>query len=215
MPTSTPSRTTLRSDARRNRERLVAAARTLFAREGVDASVEDITREAGLGMGTLYRHFPTKDDLIDAVLDEALADMVELAESAAAEEDGWTGLTGFLGRAFELQVANRGLREVFATRAANAPRIAAKRERISPALRRIVERAQAQGSLRPDFAAEDLPLLFWACDRVIDATAEVAPGYWRRYLALLVDGLRADGATPLPGRPLTRAQLERARKESR
>jgi AcrR family transcriptional regulator len=209
-PTAVP--TALRSDARRNRERLVAAARTLFAREGVDASVEDITREAGVGMGTLYRHFPTKDDLIDAVLDDAFAEMAELAESAAAEEDAWTGLAGFLARGLELQVANRGLRDVFATRAADAPRISAKRERILPPLRRVVERAQAQGSLRTDFAAEDLPLLFWAGDRVIDVTVEVAPEYWRRYVALLLDGLRAGGTTPLPGRPLTRAQLARARR---
>jgi AcrR family transcriptional regulator len=205
----------LRSDARRNRERIVASARKLFARDGVEASVEDITREAGVGMGTLYRHFQTKDELIDAVLDEALAEMVTQADAAAAEDDAWAGFSGFLEWALQRQAENRGLREVFATRAANAPRVAAKRERILPALRSLVERAQAQGSLRTDYAAEDLPLLFWAVDRVIEATADVAPDYWRRYAALLLDGLRAEGATPLPGRPLTLAELERARKASR
>jgi AcrR family transcriptional regulator len=212
MPTSTTDPTLLRSDARRNRDRIVAAARELFARDGVEASVEDITREAGVGMGTLYRHFQTKDELIDAVLEEALAEMVTQAEAAAAEDDAWAGLTGFLERALQRQAENRGLREVFATRSANAPRIAAKRERILPALRSLIERAQAQGSLRADYAAEDLPLLFWAVDCVIEATADVAPDYWRRYAALLLDGLRAEGATPLPGRPLTLAQLERARR---
>jgi AcrR family transcriptional regulator len=210
MATSTTDPAPLRSDARRNRERIVAAARKLFARDGVEASVEDITREAGVGMGTLYRHFQTKDELIDAVLEDALSDMVALAEAAAAEEDAWVGFTVFLERALQQQAANRGLRDVLATRADNAPRIAVKREHILPALRRVIERAHEQGSLRPDFAAEDLPLLFWASDRVMEATAEVAPDYWRRYVALLLDGLRAGSATPLPGRPLTRAQLTKA-----
>jgi AcrR family transcriptional regulator len=210
MATSTTDPALLRSDARRNRERIVAAARELFARDGVEASVEDITREAGVGMGTLYRHFPTKDELIDAVLEDALSDMVVLAEDAAAEEDAWVGFTGFLERALQQQAANRGLRDVLATRADNAPRIAIKREHILPALQRVIERAHEQGSLRPDFAAEDLPLLFWASDRVMEATSEVAPDYWRRYVALLLDGLRAGSATRLPGRPLTRSQLARA-----
>ena len=215
MATSTVDPTPLRSDARRNRERIVAAARELFARDGVEASVEEITREAGVGMGTLYRHFPTKDELIDAVLEEALGEMVAQAESAAGEDDAWAGLTAFLERALQRQAENRGLREVFATRSANAPRVAAKRERILPALRSLIERAQAQGALRADYAAEDLPLLFWAVDCVIEATADVSPDYWRRYAALLLDGLRAEGASPLPGRPLTLAQLERARRSSR
>jgi AcrR family transcriptional regulator len=210
MATSTAEPAQLRSDARRNRERLVAAARALFARDGVEASVEDITREAGVGMGTLYRHFQTKDELIDAVLEDALSDLVALAEAAAAEEDAWVGFTGFLERALQQQAANRGLRDVLATRADNAPRIAIKRELILPALRRVVARAHEQGALRPDFAAEDLPLVFWASDRVMEATAEVAPDYWRRYVALLLDGLRVGSPNPLPGRPLSRSQLARA-----
>jgi AcrR family transcriptional regulator len=173
----TPSATepTLRSDARRNRERIVASARKLFARDGLDASVEDITRDAGVGMGTLYRHFPTKDELIDAVLEGALLDMVDLAEAAAAEDDAWAGLTGFFERTLALHAANRGLKDVFATRVHGAPRAEAIRARIRQPLQRLIERAQAQGSLRPDFTAEDLPLVFWTGDRVIDATAGVAP----------------------------------------
>jgi AcrR family transcriptional regulator len=201
-----------RSDARRNRERIVAAARTLFAREGLDASVEDITREAGVGMGTLYRHFPTKDDLIDAVLEDALAELVAFAERAAAETDAWTGFVGFLEQTLALHAANRGLKDVFATRGHVAPRAEVMRGRIRVPLASLIERAQAQGSLRPDFTPEDLPLVFWAGDRVIEATARVAPDYWRRYLGLLVDGLRAGSVTPLPGQPLTSAQLARARR---
>ena len=93
---------TLRSDALRNHERLVASARELFARSGVDVPVEEITQHAGLGMGTLYRHFPTKEDLIDAVLEDAFAEIVAIAEQAAAEEDAWVGFTQFLEQALEL-----------------------------------------------------------------------------------------------------------------
>jgi AcrR family transcriptional regulator len=201
---------TPRSDARRNRERLVASARELFATTGVDVSVEEITRHAGLGMGTLYRHFPTKEDLIDAVLEDAFAELVDVAEKAAADEDAWAGFTSFLERAFTLHTANRGLKDVLATQEHGRQRAQAMRARLRPLLRRIIRRAQEQGALRPDFTAEDLPLVFWTGDRVIDATAAVAPDYWRRYFGLLLDGLRAQAATPLPRPPLTRAQLERA-----
>ena len=84
------------------------------------------------------------------------------------------------------------------------------RERMRPLVRRLVERAQEQGALRRDFAPEDLPLVFWTGDRVIEATGSVAPELWRRYLGLLLNGLRAGAATPLPAPPLSRAQLARA-----
>jgi AcrR family transcriptional regulator len=200
---------TLRSDARRNRERLVSSARELFAAHGVDVSVEDITHHAGVGMGTLYRHFPTKDELLDAVLEDAFAELVAAAEQAAAADDAWVGFTGFLERALAAHARNRGLKDVLAARGQGAQRAEAMRAKMRPLLRRMIQRAQEQGTLRADFAPEDLPLVFWTADRVIDRTAAVAPDFWRRYLGLLTDGLRADAATPLPRPPLTRAQLER------
>ena len=199
----------LRSDARRNRERLVASARELLASEGVDVSVDEITRHAGLGMGTLYRHFPTKEELVDAVLEDAFAELVELAEQAAAAEDAWAGLTGFMEQALASHAANRGLKDVLATQEHGARR-RAMRERIQPLLRKVVERAQAQGALRPDFTAEDLSLVFWAVGRVIQTTADIAPEQWRRHLGFLLDGLRASAASPLPVPALTRRQLARA-----
>jgi len=106
----------LRSDARRNRERILGSARMLLARDGVDASVEEITRDAGVGMGTLYRHFPTKADLIDAVLADTFDEIVRLAEEAAAEEDAWAGFTAFLEHALELHAENRGLKDALAAK---------------------------------------------------------------------------------------------------
>jgi AcrR family transcriptional regulator len=204
---------TLRRDAQRNRERLITSARQLFAEAGVDVSVEEITQHAGVGMGTLYRHFPTKGELVDAALEDAFAELVALAEAAAEAEDAWAGLTGFLEEALAHHAANLGLKDVLATRKREAQRAEAMRARMRPLLHRLIERAHEQGSLRPDFTPEDLPLLFWTAGRIIDETAAIAPDYWRRFLALLCDGLRADAATPLPHPPLTRAQLARAMKE--
>jgi AcrR family transcriptional regulator len=200
----------LRSDARRNRERLIASARELFAKRGAGVSVDEITQHAGVGMGTLYRHFPTKEELIDAVLVDAFAGIVDAAERALDEDDAWAGFTGFLEYAVGLHVKNRGLKDVLALRSPGAKHTQAMRERMRPLLRRMIERAQEQGTLRADFSPEDLPVVFWTSARVIDTTANVAPEYWRRYLSLLLDGLRADAAHPLPVPPLTSAQLKRA-----
>ena len=213
---SVPAKTiSARSDARRNRERLIASARELFAATGVDVPVEEITRHAGVGMGTLYRHFPTKEDLIDAVLEESFAGIVELAEQADAEEDAWVGLTGFLEQALALHAANRGLKDMLATSEHGRERAQAMRARIRPVLARLIERAQSQGALRHDFTTEDLPVVFWTTGRVIETTADVAPKHWRRFLGLVLDGMRADAATPLPAPPLTRSQLARTTKGGR
>lgn len=206
---------TLRSDARRNRERLVASARELFAGQGLDVSVEEITHHAGLGMGTLYRHFPTKEELIDAVLEEAFGEIVRLAEEAAAAEDAWLGFTSFVEGALALHTQHRGVKDIIASREHGARRADAMRARIRPLLRTLIERAQKQGALRPDFAPEDLPLVFWSAGRVIETTTDVAPESWRRYLAFLLDGLRASGATPVETPPLTRAQLSRVHDKRR
>jgi AcrR family transcriptional regulator len=209
MTTPTKARP-LRRDAQANRDRIVATARAAFASEGTDVTVEEIARRAAVGMGTLYRHFPAKEDLIDAVLEDAFAAFVGAAEQALAEPDAWVGFRGFFERVFALHAENRGLKDVIATRAHGRARAEAMRRRMRPLLRRLIERAQEQGSLRADFTAEDMPLVFWTGGRVIEATGTVAPEYWRRYLGLLLDGLRAEAATPLPHPPLTRAQLDHA-----
>jgi AcrR family transcriptional regulator len=200
----------LRRDAQANRDRIVAAARAAFAARGIDVSVEEIARGASVGIGTLYRHFPTKEDLIDAVLEDAFGAFIAAAEDALRADDAWAAFRAFLERVFALHVENRGLKDLLATRAHGGARVEAMRAKMRPLLRRLVERAQEQGALREDFAPEDMPLVFWGCGPIIDATASVAPDVWRRYLGMLLDGLRADAASPLPHPPLTRAQLSRA-----
>jgi AcrR family transcriptional regulator len=198
-----------RSDARRNRTRLLEAAREALASDGVDVPVRDIARRAGVGVGTLYRHFPTREDLVDAVLEDTFDEYVALAEEALGAPDGWSGFTGFLERALALHARNRGLREVVETRAHGRAHAEAMRRRMAPLLARLVERAQAEGTLRRDLLPQDVALIFWGADRVMELAGPVAPGAWRRQLGLLLDGLRSSAATPLPQPPLTAAQEQR------
>ena len=206
MPTTERTPQTLRRDARANRERILEAARAVFADEGIDASVEQIAQRAGVGMGTLYRRFPTKHDLVEAVIAESLDAFVTAAEDGLADEDAWTGFTGFVERVLELHAENRALRELLAGTEHGEARDEV-RKRVRPLVRRLVERAQADGSLRPDFVPEDMPLVFMTGGRVIEASRCVAPDLWRRYVGLLLDGLRAEGATQLPRSPLTPRQM--------
>jgi AcrR family transcriptional regulator len=198
-----------RSDATRNHELIVTAARSVLAESGADATMEEIARRCGLGVGTLYRHFPDKEALVDAVLDDAFAEIVALARAALTEADAWAGFAGFVEGTIAHHAANRGLREIMAGNARGRERAAAMRASLRPLVRDLVERARAEGSLRADFAPEDVPVLFWACDRVIEASAPVVPELWQRLLGLLLDGLRAGAATPMPRAPLTPAQLDR------
>jgi AcrR family transcriptional regulator len=187
-----PALTATRSDALRNRAKLVAAARELFARNGVAVSVEEITHRAGVGMGTLYRHFKTKDELIDAVLEDAFAEILALGERAAAADDAWAGLQAFFESVLELRFQNRGVRELIASGDRGAHH-AEMRKRIRPVIRRLIERAQAQGTLRRDFELDDVSFVFEAVGRVIESN-DTRRNDWRRQLDFLFDGLRTRAA---------------------
>jgi AcrR family transcriptional regulator len=178
--------TVLRSDARQNRAAILEAARELFAEVGVDASPRALAQRAGVGVGTLYRHFPTREQLLAAVLDDSFAAYVAAAEQALDAPDGWTGFTSFLETALSLHARNRAL-------AAVADREQQRRQ-LAPVVERLIERAQAEGSLRRDFDRDDLSLLFWSLDRAIELTREVAPDAWRRQLAFVLDGLHCANA---------------------
>jgi AcrR family transcriptional regulator len=206
--TETPHRP-LRRDAERNRSLIVAAARDAFATDGIDVSVEEIARRAGVGIATLYRRFPTKEELIDAVLEDAFTEICRAAQSGLEAEDAWVGFTAFLERVFALHERNRGLKDVIASHRHGRRRLEAARAELRPLIAELIARAQAQGALRGDFTPEDVPLLFWSGGRVAQMSSDVVPELWRRYLGFMLDGLRASAATPLPHPPLSRAQLER------
>ncbi|MCD0484245.1 TetR/AcrR family transcriptional regulator; helix-turn-helix transcriptional regulator [Streptacidiphilus sp. ASG 303] len=197
----------LRRDARRNRERLTAAAAEVFAEQGLDAPLDEIARRAGVGNATLYRHFPDRAALVGAVFRGVLADTARAGEEARRSEDAWAGLTAYLERIFAGLAADRGANDLMTT---GIPGVAAlevlhaeNRETVSL----LAARAQAQGAMRDDVNAEDLLFSFAALGRAVPALTAAAPDAWRRYLALLLDGLRAGGPVPLPGTPLTRDGL--------
>lgn len=191
----------LRADAERNRERILTAAREAFAEDGLDVGLHEIARRAGVGVGTVYRRFPDKDDLIDALFQDRIDEVVAIAERCLEDEDAWHGLVTFLESTCALQAADRGLHELVFSRTQGPQCAAGARERIAPLVGRMVARAQEQGALRADIAAFDIGMLRNVLGGFIDRAGELGADVWPRMLALLLDGLRArrDGPTPLPG----------------
>ncbi len=203
--------TKLRKDAQRNRVRLLSAAREVFSERGLEGSLEEVARRADVGIGTLYRHFPTRDSLIEALLDDRMHDVSEAGAEALRADDGWTGFRLFLERVLELQTADRNLFTVFAHYGGGNSGLQGMRRQTTRLAQPIIDRAKREGSLRSDFDISDLTAVFWAQGRVIEATKCIAPRWWRRQLALMLDGFRAERAAPLPEPPLTASQLRRAR----
>jgi AcrR family transcriptional regulator len=188
----------LRRDAERNRRRILEGAAAAFAEQGLDVTTDEIARRAGVGIGTFYRRFPTKELLIDALFEDRIGTLVELAEECLRVDDPWAGLVTFLDQATAQQVADRGLKELVFSTAHGRARIAADRDRIGSLFRALVERAQRAGALRPDIAGTDLGLVQLMLTAVADFTRDVAPESWRRFLAIMLDGLRTGRAAPSP-----------------
>lgn len=206
--TQSPGRP-LRTDAERNRVRIIEAATAAFARHGLEVPLEEVADQAGVGIGTLYRRFSSRDELIGACFERRLAEYASAAEEALAAPDGWTGFTGYIERICAMQAADRGLAAVLNRSLPNAKALEAHRARGYEVSVRLIERAQAEGSLRADVVAEDLALLFMANAGVIEVTQRAAPGAWRRFVAIFLDGLRSEGAGSLPP-PATPRQTMRA-----
>ena len=196
-----------RSDARRNHELLVAAAREVFAERGLEASLEEIARRAGLGIGTLYRHFSSREALVEAIFEGRIGELVALGEAAEAEPDAWQALVLVLEGTLELQAGDRVLKDVLMRYPPGEGRLASAREELRAMFERTLERAREQGTLRADFALSDLAMVLWSFGPLIDATAEVAPNAWRRHLHWLLDGLRVAAATTQSEAPLSNEQL--------
>lgn len=206
----------LRRDAQRNHDKVVAAARELFTRRGIDVSLDDIARHAGVGVATAYRHFPEKEQLIDAVVAESMARSVALAEEAAAQERAWDGLVLWFTKISEMQAGDAGLRALMKSRARGGERAHEAHDRIAKTLTKLVKRARAEGDLRSDFELSDIGVCNFMIGEAIDVTDPVEPGTWRRYLDLLLDGMRSSRDAPTkPAAPaLTRKQFDRAMKKS-
>jgi AcrR family transcriptional regulator len=201
----------LRRDARRNRDAIVAAARQVFCDHGLEAPLEEIARRAGVGIATLYRRFPSRVELLDAVLADTVQAHVDAAEHALAMDDPWDGFVHYLEQTCRLQAADRGLNDVMGMRFPRATATEAAKARLFELVGQVVQRAQENGQLRADLTLEDLALVTWANTRILPACrAAGAPDAWRRHLGFLLDGFRAERASPLPEPPLSPRQVHRA-----
>jgi AcrR family transcriptional regulator len=191
----------LRRDAERNRQRILEAARVVFAERGLRGSHDEIARAAGVGVGTVYRRFPDKEELIDALFEARIEEIAEIARAAVADPDPWDALVGFLIRTQELQSEDRGLNEIMLGGGRGAARATAARSLIAPLVARVLERAKDAGVVRADIELTDLPLIQLAIATIAESSRDVAPDAWRRTMTLVLDGLRAanaHGALPVP-----------------
>jgi AcrR family transcriptional regulator len=172
------------------------AAKKLFSEQGLDAQMPDVAKAAKVGVGTVYRHFPTKDHLIGALADEHFERLSQRAREAL-EEDPWEGFRGFIRFAAEIQAEDRGLCEVMGSRpeVMDAAAIAAGLDELSD---KLVKRAQRSGDLRRDLTWEDVPLIACGLGRTTQFTSGPAAGRWPRLLEIVLDGLRAPGSSKLP-----------------
>jgi AcrR family transcriptional regulator len=192
----------LRADARRNRERVLTAAREVFAEQGREAQMDDVARRAQVGVGTVYRHFPTKDALIEALADDYFARQAEAARDALEVEDPWEAFSGYVHRGSDILGENRALAQVLRDRpgmmSAAALR-AAEELGFFETLTALIDRAQDAGALRPDFRLEDIPLMMCALGSLQTSRGDDS---WRRQRAIILDGLHAPGSEPLPHEPV-------------
>jgi AcrR family transcriptional regulator len=198
----------LRADAARNRDAIIAAARAVFAESGLGAPLDEIARRAGVGNATLYRRFPTREELVQAALLGPMAEYAAAAEEALADPDPWAGFRDYFLRLYQLQARDRGLADLLVTTVRTpSGELEQLRGTAFDLTRQLIERAQEAGQLRADFRHQDLPLLLMANAGLVQRTQSGAPDSWRRVAAFLLDGLQARAATPAPPPPSERAVL--------
>jgi len=177
----------LRADAARNREKLLTAATELFAERGLDVPMEHIARRAEVSIGTLYKHFPTRDDFVASIFPQRLAALEVIGEKALAEPDPWQALAGYLEDLYAMQSEDRGLNDVLTRELPNAPQVVSACHRGAGHAGVLIDRALRAGVLRADYSIADLATLTRAMAQVI----RDSPGEWRRFLSIYVEGLRA------------------------
>ena len=187
----------LRRDAEANRQRILDAAGRLMAKRGLATPLEDIAAAAGVGIGTLYRRFPSRSDLIAALFEDRVRAALADAEASLNIPDGWEALTWFLEQSAAREIADRGLAQVI-QQGMGSRSIETLRERFAPIAEKIFERAIASGRLRPDVTPTDLAVI----ERMVVAagvmTVHIDAEIWRRYLTLVLDGLLTKRAGPTP-----------------
>jgi AcrR family transcriptional regulator len=192
---------TLRADARRNHAAVIAAARKLFADQGLEAQMPDVAKAAKVGVGTVYRHFPTKDDLIAALAEDRFERLAEKAREALAADGAWEGFRDFIRFSAEIQADDRGLCGVMGSRP-EVMRSAAQSAGLNELCDQLVKRAQRSGELRRDLEWEDIPMIACALGRATQKDVGPATGRWPRLVEIVLDGVRAPTNSKLP-RPVS------------
>jgi AcrR family transcriptional regulator len=177
----------LRADARRNRERILKAARAVFADQGIDAQIDDVAKRAKVGVGTVYRHFPTKEALVDALVRERFETIAGYAREALEREDAWEGFCELIWRSAEGNAADRAFCEIVAF---TDKRHVVAETGLQASTSELIARARAQGKMRADATETDVEIIMCGAGSVMQAMI-TEPDVWRRYLTLMLDGLRA------------------------
>jgi AcrR family transcriptional regulator len=194
----TPGAPSQRADARRNRKRILEAARELFAEHGFDAQMDQIASRAGVGVGTVYRHFPNKCDLLEALIEERFEGLAAAAREGIANPDPWNGFEGFMRYSAGVMAGDRALSEAMFERP-ETMRAGAEGVGMPDLLGELVGRAQAEGGLRDDMRWDDVPGLICGIGRaLVDGKVGPLEMSWERYLQVILDGLRAPGSRALP-----------------
>jgi AcrR family transcriptional regulator len=166
-----------------------------------------VIERAGVGVGTLYRHFPRREALVDALFEERADDVVAALEAALESGEAAVAFERFVAVLVTLQRGDRVLKELLTRYPPDEPLASRLRGRIERLSERLLERAREQGLLRADFTRGDLALLVWSLGPVLEATSEVAPEAWRRHLGFVIDGLSPRAASPAPVPPLSEQEL--------
>ena len=206
----------LRRDAERNRQRILKAASEAFNERGLDVSLDEIARYAGVGVGTVYRRFRTKEELVEALFVDRIDSIASIGEEALRATDPWSGLVSFMEQMAEMMAGDLGLRQMLMFATYGQDRVAYARQRNAPLVHRLVERAQAAGQLRTDLRQTDIPFIVFLLAEATQLTHSACPGIWRRYLTLILDGLRPgrEGVTPLPVAALLPEEMEKSMRQA-
>ena len=187
IASGSPAARPLRADARRNRERILKAARAVFGDHGIDAQIDDVAKRAKVGVGTVYRHFPTKETLLDALVRERFEEIAGYAREALEREDAWEGFCELIWRAAEGNAVDRAFCEAVAFTDQSA---VVEETGLERSTQELMHRAKAQGRMRQDATTMDVAIMMCGAGSVM-RTILIEPDVWRRYLTLMLDGLRA------------------------
>ena len=202
MPSQSPP-SALRADAARNRELIIAAAAAVFAERGLEAATAEIAHRAGVGEATLFRRFPTKDDLIDAIIETRMDELAALADAAAEAPDPAAALERFMQDLVKQFSRDQGFFEAAGERCMNDPRFQPQRERGMEAVGRLLKRAQEAGAVRTDLSPSDISFLAGSAMYALEVSKPgLRDDLWKRYLRVILDGMKLEGASKLrPGAP--------------